>query len=163
MKLDWPEFQLHCHDGHLVFHWRQYGIVESNMKHCSRIQLLPRSPDGLSPWLFHLRFPAGPTPGLLVVRVDVPADRSREAEEYTDLLRRRYAVPEQPEGAEGYAGEIENAGDTEGPEEAGAPEDPAEETGFQRVPLDAQEWLVAPAGAASEELFGAVLAHVDSD
>ncbi|MFD5271395.1 hypothetical protein [Streptomyces sp. NPDC058335] len=155
MKLDWPEFQLHCHDdGHLVFLWRQYSIVESNVKHCTRIQLVPQGADGLSQWLFHLRFPAGPTPGLLVIRVDVPADRLQEAKEYTDLLRRRYAVPEQPEQpekAESGTEEIEDA------------EDAAEETGFQRVPPDAREWLVAPAGAASEELFGAVLAHVNSD
>lgn len=152
MRLDWPEFQLHCHDdGRLAFVWRRYSLVKSDIEHCTRIQLLQQGPDGLSPWLFHLRFPEGPTPGLLVVRVDVPADRLQEAEEYTDLLRRRYAIPERAE-------ESETAGE---PEEN--TEDPAEETGFQRVPLDAPEWLVAPAGAASEELFGAVLAHVDGD
>ncbi|USQ87026.1 hypothetical protein NFX46_26905 [Streptomyces phaeoluteigriseus] len=160
MKLDWPEFQLHCQDdGHLVFLWRQYGIVESNVKHCTRIQLVPQGPDGLSQWLFHLRFPAGPTPGLLIARVDVPADRFREAEEYTDLLRRRYAVPEQPAKTEGVE-ETEHAEDAERAEDS---EEAAEETGFQRVPLDSREWLVAPAGAASEELFGAVLAHVAAD
>ncbi|MEU6271789.1 hypothetical protein ABZ871_05095 [Streptomyces populi] len=145
MKLDWPEFQLSCRDdGHLVFLWHRYSLVKSNMEHCTRIQLLPQGPDSLSPWLFHLRFPGGPTPGLLVVRVDVPPDRLQEAEEYTGLLRRRYAVPEQPDGTE-------------------ETEDAAEETGLQRVPPDAPEWLVAPAGAASEELFGVVMAHVDSD
>jgi hypothetical protein len=145
VKLDWPEFQLHCHDdGHLDFLWRHYGRVKSNVEHCTRVQLLPQGPDGLCQWLFHLRFPGGPTPGLLVVRVDVPADRLQEAEEYTDLLRRRYALPEQPDDLE-------------------ETEDVAEETGFQRVPLNAQEWLVAPAGAASEELFGSLMAYVDSD
>ena len=42
-----------------------------------------------------LRFPEGPTPGHLVVRVDVPPDRLEEAEQYADLLRRRYDIPDQ--------------------------------------------------------------------
>lgn len=139
VTLDWPEFQLRCQsDGLLVFRWRRYGSVKSDVRHCSQVRLLPQGPDGLSQWVFQLRFPEGPTPGLLVVRVDVAPDRLEEAEQYTDLLRRRYGVPEQ------------------------AP-DAAEETGWLRVPVDSpEEWITAPAGAASEELFAAVSARIDA-
>lgn len=140
VTLDWPEFRLRCDDtGRLTFSWHRYGRIESNVRHCSHVRLLPQGPEGLSQWVFQLRFPEGPTPGLLVVRVDVAPDRLAEAEQYTDLLRRRYGVPEQ------------------------APE-AAEETSWQRVPVDSpQEWIAAPAGAASEELFAAVAARIDAD
>ncbi|MEV6051850.1 hypothetical protein [Streptomyces sp. NPDC052107] len=139
MKLDWPEFELECDDaGYLTFHWLRYGRFRSHVRHCSQLRLLPQGSDGLSQWVFHLRFPEGPTPGLLVVRVDVPADRQEEAQEYTEVLRRRFGVLEQ------------------------AP-DAAEEAGLERVPLDAPEWLAAPASGTSEDLFAAVMARVDSD
>jgi hypothetical protein len=139
VKLDWPEFQLECRgDGRLTFAWRRYSSVASHVDHCSHVRLLPQGSDGLSQWVFHLRFPEGPTQGLLVVRVDVPPDRMEEAEEYTELLRRRFHIPEQ------------------------AP-DTGEEAGLQRVPLDTQEWIAAPAGPASEELFALVSARIDGD
>jgi hypothetical protein len=139
VKLDWPEFEVECDQtGHLVFHWLRYGKVRSHVRRCSQLRLLPQGSDGLSQWVFHLRFPEGPTPGLLVVRVDVPADLLEEAEGYTEQLRRRFGIPEQ-------------AGDT------------AEEPELRRVPLDAPQWLAAPASAASEELFAAVRARVDGD
>ncbi|MFI5978241.1 hypothetical protein [Streptomyces sp. NPDC051452] len=139
MKLDWPEFELECdHAGYLTFRWPRYGLVKSHVRHCSRLRLLPQGADGLSQWVFHLRYPAGPTPGLLVVRVDVPADRQGEAMQYGDLLRRRFEIPEDPQ-------------------------DDAEESGWRRVPLDEREWVTAPASDASEELFAAVTARVDGD
>ncbi|NUP33952.1 MAG: hypothetical protein HOU01_19910 [Streptomycetaceae bacterium] len=139
MKLDWPEFQLECdRDGYLTFRWPSYSLIKSNVCHCSCVRLLPQGSDELSQWVFHLRFPEGPTPGLLVVRVDVPLDRLEEAEQYTDLLRRRHGVPEHAT-------------------------DPTEDGGFQRVPLDTPEWMAAPASTASEELFAAVTARVEGD
>jgi hypothetical protein len=139
VRLDWPEFQLDCRgDGHLVFLWPRYGVVKSNVEHCVRMRLLPQGADGLSQWVFHLRVPEGPTPGLLVVRVDVPPDRLEEAEQYTDLLRRRFGVPEHPPGT-------------------------AEDSGLQRVPLETPEWIAAPAGAASEELYAVIAARIDGD
>lgn len=139
MKLDWPDFELDCDEsGYLTFQWHRYGRVRSLVRHCTQLRLLPQGSDGLSQWVFHLRFPEGPTPGLLVVRVDVPTDRQKEAEDYTELLRRRFGIPE-------------HAPDT------------AEESELKRVPLDTAEWLTAPASAASEELFAAVTARVDSD
>ncbi|MBY8842554.1 hypothetical protein [Streptomyces sp. SP2-10] len=139
MRLDWPEFELDCDaSGYLTFTWRRYGRVRTHARHCTHLRLLPQGSDGLSRWVFQLRFPEGPTPGLLVVRVDVPADRQEEAEQYGDLLRRRYGIPEQAPDAE-------------------------EEAGLQRVPLDTEEWMAAPASTASEELFAAVTARVDGD
>ncbi|MEV5874861.1 hypothetical protein AB0L75_11630 [Streptomyces sp. NPDC052101] len=139
MKLDWPDFELECDPtGHLVFHWLRYGKVRSHVRSCSQLRLVPQGADGLSQWVFHLRFPEGPTPGLLVVRVDVPADRQEEAAEYTEKLQQSFGIPE-------------HAPDT------------AEESELQRVPLDAPGWLNAPASPASEELFAAVTARVDSD
>jgi hypothetical protein len=139
VTLDWPEFRLACHsDGFLTFTWSRYSSIKSEARHCTHVRLLPQGPDGLSQWVFHLRFPEGPTPGLLVVRVDVAADRLEEAEQYTDLLRRRFGIPEQPPDA-------------------------AVEAGWQRVPVDSPEWIAAPAGAASEELFAAVSARIDAD
>ncbi|KUL43153.1 hypothetical protein [Streptomyces regalis] len=139
MKLDWPEFGLECRDdGRLIFVWRRYSRIESNVRHCSHVRLLPQGPDELSQWVFHLRFPEGPTPGLVVVRVDVPPDRLQEAEEYTDLLRRHYGVPEH------------------------AP-DAVEDTGLRRVPQEGAEWIATPASDASEELFAAVMARAEGD
>ncbi|MES4889320.1 hypothetical protein [Streptomyces sp. NPDC096012] len=140
MKLDWPEFELECNGaGYLTFHWPRYGRIRSHVGHCTRLRLLPQGADGLSQWVFHLRFPEGPTPGLLVVRVDVPADRQDEARDYGDLLRRHFGIPEDPD-------------------------DEAGETGLPRVPLDdTREWVAAPASDASEELFAAVAARVDGD
>ncbi|ANP53701.1 hypothetical protein J2Z21_008019 [Streptomyces griseochromogenes] len=139
MKLDWPDFELTCDgNGSLTFLWRRHSRIESHVGLCSGVRLLPQGSDGLSQWVFHLRFPKGPTPGLLVVRVDVPPDRLEEAQQYTDLLRRRFGVPEHATNH-------------------------AEEAGFQRVPLDGPEWIAAPASAASEELFDAVTARAESD
>ncbi|MFF3942351.1 hypothetical protein [Streptomyces phaeofaciens] len=139
MRLDWPDFQLEVRpDGHLRFEWRRYGRVGSHVSFCDQLRLLPQGADGLSQWVFHLRYPAGPTPGLLVVRVDVPAERLPEAEEYTERLRRHFRIPEHRDDA-------------------------AEEAPIQRVPLEAPQWIAAPAGAASEELFAAVMARVDGD
>ncbi|MFF5480489.1 hypothetical protein ACFY5C_24540 [Streptomyces sp. NPDC012935] len=139
MKLDLPDFTLECReDDRLIFTWRRYSRIESSVRHCTRLRLLPPGSDGLSQWVFHLRFPEGPTPGLLVVRVDVPADRLQEAQDYTDLLRRRYDIPEQaPDGTE----------DEE----------------LLRVPLDEPGWIAAPASNASEELFTTVMARAASD
>lgn len=139
MRLDWPDFQLEVRpDGRLMFVWRRYSRIVSHVTLCAQLRLLPQGTDGLSPWVFHLRFPEGHTPGLLVVRVDVPADRLPEAEEYTDLLRRRFDVPEHLEDA-------------------------AEEAAFQRVVPDGPEWIAAPAGTASEELFAAVMTRVNDE
>ncbi|MET8080561.1 hypothetical protein [Streptomyces sp. NPDC005303] len=139
VALDWPDFRLECHgDGYLTFQWHRNGSIESHVRRCSHVRLLPQGSDGLSQWVFHLRFPDGPTPGLLVVRVDVEADRLQEAEQYTDLLRRHFGIPEQ------------------------AP-DAAEEAGWRRVPTDSPGWIAAPAEAASEELFAAVSARIDAD
>lgn len=137
--MDLPDFELECDEaGYLIFLWHRYGRFKSHVRNCSQLRLLPQGADGLSQWVFTLRFPEGPTPGLVVVRVDVPADRLKEAEDYTELLRRRFGIPEQ------------------------AP-DTAEESGLRRVPLDTPEWLNAPASPASEELFAAVTARVDDD
>ncbi|MER5941078.1 hypothetical protein ABT121_27555 [Streptomyces sp. NPDC001928] len=139
MRFDWPDFTLECReDDRLDFVWPRYGRIASNVRHCTRLRLLPPGSDGLSQWIFHLRFPEGPTPGLLVVRVDVPADRLQEAQDFTDLLRRRFKIPEQaPDGAE----------DEE----------------LRRVPLDEPEWIAAPASNASEELFTTVMARAQGD
>ncbi|MCS0600712.1 hypothetical protein NX794_05630 [Streptomyces sp. LP11] len=137
--MDWPGFELRCHeDGRLAFYWHRYSVIESNVRHCSQVRLLPQGSDGLSQWVFHLRFPEGPTPGLLVVRVDVPADRQEEAADYTDVLRRHFGIPEQVDDAE-------------------------DESELRRVPLNTPHWVAAPVSADSEELFAAVMARVEGD
>ncbi|GHE09255.1 hypothetical protein [Streptomyces alanosinicus] len=143
MKLDLPDFELNCDEaGRLTFFWHRYGKVSSHVGNCSQLRLLPQGSDGLSQWVFHLRFPEGPTPGFVMVRVDVPADRQEEVQVFTDLLRRCFSIPEIPEVPEPAT-------------------DTAEESGLQRVPLDTAEWLAAPASSASEELFATVTARVD--
>ncbi|MGN5377996.1 hypothetical protein ACQ4WX_10945 [Streptomyces lasalocidi] len=137
--MDLPGFELDCDEaGYLNFYWHHYGRFKSNVGNCSQLRLLPQGSDGRSQWVFTLRFPEAPTPGLVVVRVDVPADRLKEAEDYTELLRRRFGIPEQVP-------------------------DTTEESGLRRVPLDTPEWLNAPASPASEELFAAVTARIDDD
>lgn len=139
MRLDWPEFELNCDKhGYLTFTWVRYSSIKSHVHNCSHVRLLAQGADGLSQWFFHLRFPEGPTPGHLVVRVDVPPDRLEEAEQYTELLRRHFGIPEH------------------------AP-DAAEEAPLQRVPLDVPEWMVSSASAESEELFAAVMARVEDE
>ncbi|MFC7987283.1 hypothetical protein [Streptomyces sp. NPDC057336] len=140
MRLDWPDFRLECDEatGRLSFHWVRFCGFETHVRHCAHVRLVPQGADGWCQWIFQLAVREGPTPGLVVVRVDVPPDQVPEAEEYTDLLRRRFGVPHHRE---------------EGPEE-----EPLE-----RVPQDAPEWVTAPAGAATEELFGTVMIRVAED
>ncbi|WP_395572431.1 hypothetical protein [Streptomyces sp. BK79] len=140
MRLDWPDFRLECDGvtGRLYLRWGRFCDFATHVRRCAHVRLVPRGSDGWCQWIFQFAVGEGPTPGLVVVRVDVAPDRVREAEEYTDLLRRRFGVPDLPE---------------EGPEE-----DPLE-----RVPQDAPEWVTAPAGPATEELFRTVLTRVAGD
>jgi hypothetical protein len=139
VKLDWPEFQLECaDDGLLTFGWRRFGKIISRVRHCASVRLVPQGADGACQWIFQLRHPEPPTPGLVVVRVDVPPDRVREAEDYTELLRRRFGIPERLDDAE-------------------------EDAGLERVPVNSHDWIVAPASEASEELFRDVMARIAAD
>jgi hypothetical protein len=140
VKLDWrPDFQLECDsDGLLILDWHRFCRITSNVRHCASIRLVPQGSDGAHQWIFQLRAQQRPTPGLLVIRVDVPPDRVNEAEEYTEVLRRRYGIPERQDDA-------------------------GEDTALERTPVDSQQWIVAPAGPASEELFQHVMARVADD
>ncbi|GAA2636030.1 hypothetical protein [Streptomyces vastus] len=139
MKLDWPDFELECTaDGRLIFDWHGFCRIGFNVRRCASIRLVPQGPDGAHQWIFQLRAQERPTPGLLVIRVDVPQDRVNEADEYTEVLRRHYGVPERQDDA-------------------------GEDTPLERTPVDSQQWIVAPAGAASEELFQDVMARVADD
>lgn len=139
MKLDWPDFQLDCAtDGSLTFTWSRFCSIASKTRHCAYVRLVPQGSDGAYQWIFQLRAPQRPTPGLVVVRIDVPPERVREAEEYTELLRERFTLPDRPD-------------------------DSSEDAVLERVPPNARGWIVAPAGAASEELFRDVMARVADD
>ncbi|MEV6025036.1 hypothetical protein [Streptomyces sp. NPDC052036] len=139
MTLDWPDFQLHCsEEGYLTFTWPSFSQVRSHAGNCAHIRLVPQGSDGAHQWIFQFRTPRSPTPGLVVIRVDVPPDRVGEAEDYAEVLRRRYGIPDRPD-------------------------DTAEDAVLERVPPGTREWIVASAGAASEELFRHVMARVADD
>lgn len=139
MKLNWPDFQLECaRDGHLVFNWPKFCRIQSNAHRCVSLRLVPQSSDGACQWIFQLRDTERTASGLVVVRVDVPPDRVRDAKEVTELLLRRYAIPDHQD-------------------------EKAEEAELERVPMDAQEWIVTPASPASEELFRDVMVRIVGD
>jgi hypothetical protein len=140
VKLDWlPDFQMVCRDsGRIRFDWPRYGAIESHVRHCEHVRLVAPGPDVPGQWLFQLRFPEGTPSGRVAVRVDVPPDRLAEAQDYMDMLHRYFGVPVRQE-------------------------EPAAEAGLGRVPLGSAQWIAAPTGASSEELFEVVMARVDSD
>jgi hypothetical protein len=139
VRLQWQDFRLDCDsDGQLVFEWPKFCRIASHARLCASVRLVPQGAGGAGQWIFQLRSPERRTPGLVVVRVDVPPDLLREAEEYTELLRRHFGIPDHQDEA-------------------------AEDAELGRVPVESREWIVAPAGEASEELFRDVMARVAGD
>ncbi|MET9732514.1 hypothetical protein ABZZ79_18255 [Streptomyces sp. NPDC006458] len=138
--VQWPDFRLDwLKQGYLRFTWDGYCVIECDARSCVEVRLVPQESDGTHQWIFRLRMDVPLTPGLVVVRADVPPERLLEAQEVTELLRKRLRLPAHQEE------------ETEPAEEA-AP--------LERVPLDSPDWIAAPAGPASEELFGAVMANI---
>jgi hypothetical protein len=138
VRLHWSEFKLWCEGGTLTFTWTGSCVIEVGLNRCVSSTLGPPGPDGASQWVFHFREPQGPPPGLIVVRVDVPARWVQGAEEFVAMLERDH----------GIQGRRDEAG---------------EDADLERIPLDVQRWTVAPAGQDSEELFRDVMARIASD
>ncbi|NUK56670.1 hypothetical protein HRW23_23125 [Streptomyces lunaelactis] len=138
MNLSWDDFRLTYQDHRLELVWPGFSVLEAELDRCVSATLRQRGPDGGAQLVFQFRDSDRPVPGLLVIRVDVPARYADGAHIFTEWLHRRHGVPEHAQEA-------------------------AEDTVLEQVPLNSAAWIAAPAGPASDELFHHVLTRIAMD
>nr|WP_202538660.1 hypothetical protein [Streptomyces sp. SID8379] len=136
--MEWPGFELVLNEGVLGLRWTDAADLEVKTERCVEASLRPRSGDGSGQLVFRFRSASSEAGDLIVLRVGVPAAHVRGTEELLDLLRREHGVPERQ-----------------------AEEDEAAD--ISRVPSDTREWVLAPTGPASEELFVEVMERIEND
>ncbi|MEU9097818.1 hypothetical protein [Streptomyces sp. NPDC048361] len=139
MRLAWPGFRLECGgpEGQLEFAWAGAAVFDARVACCVAATLHPVGQDGGCQLVLRFQLGAGHGPAPVVVRVDVPPEQGRNAEEFMRVLWTAYAIPDRPAA------------------EAGAAD-------FERSPHEAG-WMLSPAAPASEELFQLVMAQVNAD
>ncbi|WP_406505871.1 hypothetical protein [Streptomyces sp. NBC_00212] len=137
MSLAWPGFELKWgFEGLLEFIWADSGVFEAKVERCVAATLYPPGQEGGCQLVLRFRFGTDHGPAPVVVRLDVPPEEGLGAKAFMSVLWNRHGIPDRP------------------PEDTSAAD-------FERVPNDAG-WILSPAGPGSEELFQAVMAHVNA-
>jgi hypothetical protein len=138
--LSWADFRLECTEGGwLQFRWTDFGSLEVAAEHCSSAALQASDSGDGHQMVFVFQQAEGAAPLFLVTRVPVPEQYRPAAEQFLEALRNEHGIPER------------------------AAEHDGEDAALERVPLDSQEWLVAPARRDSEALFEHVMAQITAD
>ncbi|MEU8139861.1 hypothetical protein [Streptodolium elevatio] len=134
LHLQWPGFQLDYCEGTLQLRWPAAVIMDAKAERCAAASLRSRSEDGSGQLTLRFKSAAPETTDLIAVRVDVPVGHVGRVEGLVELLRREHGVPDRP-----------------GDEET---------SDLVRIPAEEADWLVAPTGPASEQLFDEVMDRV---
>ena len=138
LRLEWPGFRLTYGEGVLELGWSGAATLDVKAERCVEASLRPRSCDSCGQLVFRFRSAQSEATDLIVVRVGVPAVHFQSTEHLIQRLRREHGVPDRQ-----------------------ADEDETAE--LCRVPAGADGWVLAPTGAASEDLFGEIMDRIEND
>lgn len=137
-SLEWPGFRIEYGEGTLQLCWSGTGIMDVKAERCVDASLRPRSGDASGQLLFRFKSAPADSTDLIVVRVGVPAAHFQGAERLIQRLRREHSVPERQVAED-------------------------EATDLARIPTGAEDWVLAPTGSASEDLFDEVMDRIGND
>ncbi|MFJ4713973.1 hypothetical protein [Streptomyces sp. NPDC088785] len=137
-ELSWPGCEILLAEGAVEFAWPGIAFVQFAVAECAEASLRPRSPDGEGQLVFRFRAARPDTADLIVVRVAVPAAEVPEARDLVAELHHDHGVPDRPADEDGAAR-------------------------LEQVPDEARDWLLAPSGPASAELFAHVMDRIEND
>ncbi|MGW3100888.1 hypothetical protein [Streptomyces sp. NPDC001100] len=138
LRLAWPGFQLKYNEGLLELSWPDAAVLEAKAERCAEASLGPVSGDGSAQLMFKFRSASSDATDLIVVRVGVPAAHIQGVEHLIQRLRREHGVPDRRT-------------------------DEDESADLSRLPARGPGWVLAPTGAASEELFDEVMDRIAND
>ncbi|WP_189188407.1 hypothetical protein [Streptomyces albiflavescens] len=125
-------------EGTLVVEWRGFSQLDVPMDRCASVSVRPHGQDGGVQIAFRFLPGQQVTAGLVMVRVDVPAQFTERAGWFVGELRRVYGIEDVTAAA-------------------------TEEEPLRRVPRDSAEWVTAPAGVSSEVLYREVFERLAAD
>lgn len=135
--LKWTGFELTYREGTLELRWSTTAVLDANAARCAAASLRLRPDDGSGQLAFRFRSEGPGATDLIAVRIDVPAAHVRDAEQLIERLRREHNIPDRERDKETLQ--------------------------LDRIPVEADDWLLAPTSPVSEQLFDEVMNRIASD
>ncbi|MCX4794317.1 hypothetical protein OG497_09325 [Streptomyces sp. NBC_01242] len=138
MKLDLPDASVRVVDGTFAFVWRGSGALDMSVDRCASLRTRAHGHQGEVQLIFQFRLEGAETGGMVIVRIDVPAQYAASAERFMTEARVRYGIV--------------------------TPEDDSnQEETVSRIPRDDPHWINAPAHADSEGLYGEIFDRIAAE
>ncbi|MFE9859741.1 hypothetical protein [Streptomyces sp. NPDC005780] len=125
-------------DGTITFVWRGFGMMDMAVDHCASLRSRAHGLQGEVQLIFQFRLEGAETGGMVMVRIDVPAQYAASAERFVTEARARYNI-------------VTPADDSD-----------QDET-VRRIPRDDQNWINASAHADSEGLYGEIFDRIAAE
>ncbi|MEE1772742.1 hypothetical protein PUR34_32450 [Streptomyces sp. JV185] len=138
MKLDLPGASVRVVDGNIAFVWHGFGALDMAVDHCASLRSRAHGHQGAVQLIFQFRLTGAETGGMVMVRIDVPAQYAASAERFATETRTRYGIV--------------------------PPEDDSDQDEtVRRIPRDDQNWINASAHADSEGLYGEIFDRIAAE
>lgn len=140
MRLHLPGAWVRLADGIFTFDWHDSGVLEMSIARCTSLHSRPHGQQGDIQLIFWFRpeVTSARASGMVMVRVDVPAQDAASAVRFVTEVRATYGIP--------------------GPADDGGQEDTV-----SRIPRDDGNWITGPTNADSEELYGEILDRIATE
>jgi hypothetical protein len=138
VRLDLPGARVQLADGAFAFSWHGFGALDVSVARCTSLHTRAHGQQGEVQLVFQFRPEGKGASGMVMIRVDVPAQYAASAERFMTQARVRYGI-------------VASAGD-------GGQEDTV-----SRIPRDSRHWITAPTNADSEELYGEIFDRIATE
>lgn len=127
-------------DGTFAFGWHGFGALDVSVARCTSLHTRPHGQEGEVQLVFQFRpeAPGAGASGMVMVRVEVPAQYAAAAVQFMTDLRDRYGI-------------------------VASTDDGGQEDTVSRIPRDSRHWITAPANTDSEELYGEIFDRIATE
>lgn len=140
MRLDLPGASVQLADGTFAFVWHAFGALDVSVARCTSLHTRAHGQQGEVQLVFHFR-PEGAgagASGMVMIRVDVPAQYAASAVRFMTEARVRYGI-------------------------VASADDGGQEDTVSRIPRNNRHWITAPTNADSEELYGEIFDRIATE
>ncbi|MFF0055566.1 hypothetical protein ACFYRI_14370 [Streptomyces microflavus] len=124
----------------MTFNWHAFGLMQLPVRHCASLHTRTNAEQSGMQLVFRFRpETAGEgAAGMVMIRLDVPADYTTPASRFVAELRDEHGL-------------------------VAPAEEQTEEDGVQTIPTESPDWVVSPTNADSEELHREIFGRIAAE
>jgi len=139
-RLELPGASVRVDEQTMTFTWHAFGLMQLPVRHCASLHTRTNTEQSGMQLIFRFRpETAGEgAAGMVMIRLDVPADHAQPATRFVSEIRAEHGLVEPAE-------------------------EQAEEGGVQTIPAESPDWVVSPTNADYEELHREIFGRISAE